>query len=97
MAVREREEQKIMLEIQRENRKKIKQQKALENYEKHYSIAMGMIKEIVNLSTKIGEYRELTEGSVPNTHMYIYCTSIIIHVHCTCTCKIIMNMYMYTW
>lgn len=80
MASREREEQKIMLEIQRENRKKIKQQKALENYEKHYSIAMGMIKEIVNLSTKIGEYRELTEGLVPNTHIHV-------HVQLQCTLR----------
>lgn len=62
MAAREREEQKLMLQVQKERRKKIMLQRAREHYEKHYSLAMGMVKEIVMLSMKIGEYRELTEG-----------------------------------
>lgn len=62
MAARDREEQKLVLQVQKERRKKIMLQRAHEHYEKHYSIAMSMVKEIMMLSLKIAEYKELTQG-----------------------------------
>ncbi|KAM7024392.1 sperm flagellar protein 2 isoform 2-T2 [Acridotheres tristis] len=50
---------------EREHHKKIAAERAQERYKKHYSICWEMIGQIIDLSTKVGEYRQLTNNRVP--------------------------------
>ncbi|NXB50519.1 SPEF2 protein, partial [Leucopsar rothschildi] len=50
---------------EREHHKKIAAERAQARYKKHYSICWEMIGQIVDLSTKVGEYRQLTNNRVP--------------------------------
>ncbi|XP_016160362.1 PREDICTED: sperm flagellar protein 2 isoform X3 [Ficedula albicollis] len=50
---------------EREYHKKIAAERAQARYKKHYSICWEMIGQIVDLSTKVGEYRQLTNNRVP--------------------------------
>ncbi|NXA94808.1 SPEF2 protein, partial [Melanocharis versteri] len=56
-------EEKIIRE--REHHKKIAVERAQARYKKHYSICWEMIDQIIDLSTKVGEYRHLTNNRVP--------------------------------
>ncbi|XP_063816860.1 sperm flagellar protein 2 isoform X2 [Pseudophryne corroboree] len=44
-------------------------ERAEARYKKHYYICQGIMSQIVDLVTKIGEYRELTDRLIPNTLM----------------------------
>ncbi|XP_009069063.1 PREDICTED: sperm flagellar protein 2, partial [Acanthisitta chloris] len=50
---------------ERECYEKIAAERAQERYKKHYSICWEMISQIIDLSTKVGEYRQLTNNRVP--------------------------------
>uniref|UniRef100_A0A8C0UQC8 Sperm flagellar 2 n=1 Tax=Cyanistes caeruleus TaxID=156563 RepID=A0A8C0UQC8_CYACU len=50
---------------EREHHMKIAAERAQARYKKHYSICWEMIDQIIDLSTKIGEYRQLTNNRVP--------------------------------
>ncbi|XP_072215653.1 sperm flagellar protein 2 [Excalfactoria chinensis] len=50
---------------EREHREKIAIERIQARYKKHYSVCWEVIDQIVDLSTKIGEYRELTNNKVP--------------------------------
>ncbi|NXD05421.1 SPEF2 protein, partial [Certhia familiaris] len=50
---------------EREHHKKIAAERAQTRYKKHYSICWEIIDQIIDLSTKIGEYRQLTNNRVP--------------------------------
>ncbi|NWX34313.1 SPEF2 protein, partial [Notiomystis cincta] len=50
---------------EREHHKKIAAERAQARYKKHYSICWEMIVQIIDLSTKVGEYRQLTNNRVP--------------------------------
>ncbi|NXE38146.1 SPEF2 protein, partial [Ptilorrhoa leucosticta] len=50
---------------EREHHKKIAAERAQARYKKHYSICWEMIDQITDLSTKVGEYRQLTNNLVP--------------------------------
>ena len=65
----------MMLKVQRERRKQLLLQRAREHYEKHYSMMMGIVREMVMLSAKIGQYRELTEGYVWTRR------NLLLHIH----------------
>uniref|UniRef100_A0A8C3DZL3 Sperm flagellar 2 n=1 Tax=Corvus moneduloides TaxID=1196302 RepID=A0A8C3DZL3_CORMO len=56
-------EEKIIRE--REHHKKIAAERAQARYKKHYSICWEMIDQIIDLSAKVGEYRQLTNNRVP--------------------------------
>ena len=83
MIAREKEEHKVMLKAQKENRKKLLLQRARDHYEKHYSMMMEIVKEIVTLTTKVGEYRILMDGYViiiHVIHVHVHYDTILIHV-----------------
>ena len=85
MIAREREEQKVMLKAQKEKRKQLLLQRAREHFEKHYSMVMGIVKEMVMLSTKVGEYRTLTDGYVIENdrgcaHVHVHYIHAHVHV-----------------
>ncbi|NXY07359.1 SPEF2 protein, partial [Pteruthius melanotis] len=50
---------------EREHHEKIAAERAQARYKKHYSICWEMIDQIVDLSAKVGEYRQLTNNRVP--------------------------------
>ncbi|NXU95911.1 SPEF2 protein, partial [Cettia cetti] len=50
---------------EREHRKIIAAERAKARYKKHYSVCWEMISQIIDLSTKVGEYRQLTNNRVP--------------------------------
>ncbi|XP_053858390.1 sperm flagellar protein 2 isoform X2 [Vidua macroura] len=50
---------------EREYHEKIAAERAQARYKKHYSICWEMIGQIIDMSTKIGEYRQLTNNCVP--------------------------------
>ncbi|KAI1240172.1 hypothetical protein IHE44_0011626, partial [Lamprotornis superbus] len=50
---------------EREHHKKTAAERAQARYKKHYSICWEMISQIIDLSTKVGEYRQLTNNRVP--------------------------------
>uniref|UniRef100_A0A669QEA9 Sperm flagellar 2 n=1 Tax=Phasianus colchicus TaxID=9054 RepID=A0A669QEA9_PHACC len=50
---------------ERERHEKIASERAQAHYKKHYNICWEVIDQIVDLSTKIGEYRVLTNNKVP--------------------------------
>ncbi|XP_063280058.1 sperm flagellar protein 2 isoform X1 [Prinia subflava] len=50
---------------EREHHKKITAERAKKRYKKHYSICWEMISQIIDMSTKVGEYRQLTNNRVP--------------------------------
>ncbi|NWZ62372.1 SPEF2 protein, partial [Acrocephalus arundinaceus] len=50
---------------EREHHKKIAAERAKARYKKHYSVCWEMISQIIDLSTKVGEYRQLTNNRVP--------------------------------
>ncbi|NWY18209.1 SPEF2 protein, partial [Aphelocoma coerulescens] len=50
---------------EREHHKKIAAERAQARYKKHYSICWEMIDQIIDLSAKVGEYRQLTNNRVP--------------------------------
>ncbi|NXW75962.1 SPEF2 protein, partial [Hirundo rustica] len=50
---------------EREHHKTIAAERAKAHYKKHYSLCREMISQIIDLSTKVGEYRQLTNNRVP--------------------------------
>ncbi|RLV98217.1 hypothetical protein DV515_00011017 [Chloebia gouldiae] len=56
-------EEQIMRE--REYHEKISAERAQARYKKHYSICWEMIGQIIDMSTKVGEYHQLTNNCVP--------------------------------
>uniref|UniRef100_A0A8C3R097 Sperm flagellar 2 n=1 Tax=Cyanoderma ruficeps TaxID=181631 RepID=A0A8C3R097_9PASS len=56
-------EEQIMKE--REHHKMIAAERAKARYKKHYSLCWEMISQIIDLSTKVGEYRQLANNRVP--------------------------------
>ncbi|NXD86651.1 SPEF2 protein, partial [Halcyon senegalensis] len=50
---------------ERERHKKISVERAQARYKKHYSICWEVIDQIIDLSTKVGEYRLLTNNKIP--------------------------------
>ncbi|XP_028942852.1 sperm flagellar protein 2-like, partial [Antrostomus carolinensis] len=50
---------------ERERHEKIAVERAQARYKKHYSICWEVIDQIVDLSTKVGEYRMLTNNKIP--------------------------------
>ncbi|NWX64577.1 SPEF2 protein, partial [Promerops cafer] len=50
---------------EREHHEKIAAERAQQRYKKHYSICWEMISQIIDMSTKVGEYRQLTNNRVP--------------------------------
>ncbi|NXY31069.1 SPEF2 protein, partial [Pomatorhinus ruficollis] len=50
---------------EREHHKMIAAERAKVRYKKHYSLCWEMISQIIDLSTKVGEYRQLTNNRVP--------------------------------
>ncbi|NXB23769.1 SPEF2 protein, partial [Rhagologus leucostigma] len=50
---------------EREHHKKIAAERAQARYRKHYSICWEMIDQMIDLSAKVGEYRQLTNNRVP--------------------------------
>ncbi|XP_062368778.1 sperm flagellar protein 2 [Cinclus cinclus] len=50
---------------EREHHKKITAERAQACYKKHYSVCWEIIGQIIDLSTKVGEYRQLTNNHVP--------------------------------
>ncbi|NXP37451.1 SPEF2 protein, partial [Leiothrix lutea] len=50
---------------EREHHKMIAAERAKARYKKHYSLCWEMISQIIDLSTKVGEYRQLTNNRVP--------------------------------
>ncbi|NXI05650.1 SPEF2 protein, partial [Pachycephala philippinensis] len=50
---------------EREHHKKIAAERAQARYKKHYSMCWEMIDQIIDLSAKVGEYRQLTNNRVP--------------------------------
>ncbi|XP_028417674.1 sperm flagellar protein 2-like [Dendronephthya gigantea] len=49
----------------KDEREQLLEERRKQKYEKHYNICEQILSDIVDLSCKIGEYRELTEGNVP--------------------------------
>ncbi|XP_066038439.1 sperm flagellar protein 2 [Chamaea fasciata] len=50
---------------EREHHKMIAAERVKARYKKHYSLCWEMISQIIDLSTKVGEYRQLTNNCVP--------------------------------
>ncbi|XP_051498713.1 LOW QUALITY PROTEIN: sperm flagellar protein 2 [Apus apus] len=50
---------------EREHHEKIIRERAQARYKKHYSICWEVINQIIDLSTKVGEYRILTNNKIP--------------------------------
>ncbi|XP_010131446.1 PREDICTED: sperm flagellar protein 2, partial [Buceros rhinoceros silvestris] len=50
---------------ERERHKKIAVERAQARYKKHYSLCWEVIDQIIDLSTKVGEYRLLTNNKIP--------------------------------
>ncbi|KAM6364138.1 sperm flagellar protein 2 [Pluvialis apricaria] len=50
---------------ERERHEKIAVERAQARYKKHYSICLDVVDQIIDLSTKIGEYRLLTNNRIP--------------------------------
>ncbi|XP_050185218.1 sperm flagellar protein 2 isoform X11 [Myiozetetes cayanensis] len=50
---------------EREQHEKLAAERAQARYEKHYSVCWEVMGQIIDMSTKIGEYRELTKNRVP--------------------------------
>ncbi|NWX82532.1 SPEF2 protein, partial [Nothoprocta pentlandii] len=50
---------------ERERHEKIAAERIQARYKKHYSICWEMINQIIDLSTKVGEYRMLTNNKIP--------------------------------
>ncbi|NXT21815.1 SPEF2 protein, partial [Syrrhaptes paradoxus] len=50
---------------EREHHEKIAVERAQTRYKKHYSICWEVINQIIDLSTKVGEYRILTNNKIP--------------------------------
>ncbi|XP_027756412.1 sperm flagellar protein 2-like isoform X1 [Empidonax traillii] len=50
---------------EREQHEKLAAERAQARYEKHYSICWEVMGQIIDMSTKVGEYRELTKNRVP--------------------------------
>ncbi|NXH88460.1 SPEF2 protein, partial [Edolisoma coerulescens] len=50
---------------EREHHQKIAAERAQARYKKHYSVCWEMIDQIIDLSAKVGEYRQLTNNHVP--------------------------------
>ncbi|CAB4023642.1 Hypothetical predicted protein, partial [Paramuricea clavata] len=48
-----------------DERRELLEERRKAKYEKHYDICQQILSDIVDFSCKIGEYRELTEGDVP--------------------------------
>ncbi|KAL9821940.1 sperm flagellar protein 2 isoform 2-T2 [Geothlypis trichas] len=50
---------------ERKYHEKIAAERAQAHYKKHYSMCWEMIEQIIDISTKVGEYRQLTNNRVP--------------------------------
>nr|XP_031363154.1 sperm flagellar protein 2 [Lonchura striata domestica] len=50
---------------EREYHEKISAERAQARYKKHYSICWEMVGQIIDMSTKVGEYRQLTNNHIP--------------------------------
>ncbi|NXB65016.1 SPEF2 protein, partial [Struthidea cinerea] len=50
---------------EREHHKKIAAERAQARYKKHYSLCWELVDQIIDLSAKVGEYRQLTNNRVP--------------------------------
>ena len=69
----------------------LQSKKAQERYEKHYSLCWDALLQIVDLSTRIGEFKELAQGCVRacvsvGMHLCVRaCVSVGVHL-CVCAC-----------
>lgn len=64
---RVREEQEVLYRAKHERRRQLLQDKAKQNYEKHHKICQGIMHQIIEMSTKITEYRILTQKYINYT------------------------------
>ena len=53
-----------MLKAQQDKKRQLFQERAKENYQKHYNICHNILHQIVDFSIKIGEYKKITHGLV---------------------------------
>ncbi|XP_041346141.1 sperm flagellar protein 2 [Pyrgilauda ruficollis] len=65
LAKQETIDNKEQITREREYHEKIAAERAQARYKKHYSICWEMICQIIDMSTKVGEYRQLTNNRVP--------------------------------
>ncbi|NXX80763.1 SPEF2 protein, partial [Urocolius indicus] len=65
LAKQEKNDYEEKINKERERHEKIAIERAQTRYKKHYSLCWEMIGQIIDLSTKIGEYRLLTNKRVP--------------------------------
>ena len=52
----------MMIKAQQERRRQLLAERSKQNYQKHYNICSDVLGQIIDVVTKIGHYRELTQG-----------------------------------
>ncbi|XP_010079068.1 PREDICTED: sperm flagellar protein 2, partial [Pterocles gutturalis] len=65
LAKQEKIDYEEQINKEREHHEKIAVERAQTRYKKHYSICWEVINQIIDLSTKVGEYRILTNNKIP--------------------------------
>lgn len=60
----EAEEQQVKLIAQTEFRRHCMIERSQQNYQKHYNMCMEILGQMIELSCKMAEYKELTQGCV---------------------------------
>lgn len=66
-----------MLKAEQDRRKQLFQERAKENYQKHYNICHNILNQLVDLSIKMGDYRKLTQGLVTNFWTIVMYLSLV--------------------
>ena len=77
MAQQREDEKKIQLRQAKELHDNLQAKKAEERYKKHYALCWDVLLQILDLATRIGEYKELAQGYV------ISDKSCFLHAHIT--------------
>ena len=66
-----------MLKAEQDRRRQLFQERAKENYQKHYNICRNILNQFVDLSIKMGDYRKLTQGLVTNIWTIVIYLSLV--------------------
>lgn len=62
LAQQREDEKKVQLRQAKELHDKLQAKKAEERYKKHYTLCRDVLLQILDLATRIGEYKELAQG-----------------------------------
>lgn len=72
LAQQKEDEKRVQLRQAKELHNKLQAKKAEERYKKHYTVCWDILLQIVDLSTHIGEYKELAQGYIQYTVHHTY-------------------------